>query len=102
MIRVARLEIVARTTPEVLERVCRVLRHRGATLERLVLTTTGEAPSSANRAHGGDVHGDGASPLNQTRIDVEVHLRGDPELIVRQLARLPDVHLVRDRDAARP
>jgi len=99
MMTVARLEIVARTTPELLERVCRVLRHRGATLEHLVLTTTSDAPSNA--AGSDAAPAGGASVVERTRIDLRVRLRGDADLIVRQLARLPDVHLVRSRDAAR-
>lgn len=82
---VAHLEVVARSTPELLERVCRVLRHRGATLEHLVLTTTTTIAST-----------EGAP---RTRIDLRARLRNpDADLIVRQLARLPDVHLARRRD----
>ena len=66
----ARLEVVARTTPEVIERVCRLLRHRGASVEHLVVTT----------------HGDGLTTLGLT-----VRIDGDQDLLLRQLDRLTDV-----------
>lgn len=74
---VARLELVARPAPELVERVCRVLRHRGATMQRL-LAETGEA--------------DGRPCL---RIDVTVHVTGDVDLLARQVGRLTDVGQVR-------
>lgn len=69
---IAHLEVVARSTPELLERICRVLRHRGATLEHLVFSTADE----------------------RVRIELSARLRGDPDLMVRQLDRLPDVETV--------
>ncbi|MDQ2850151.1 MAG: ACT domain-containing protein [Allobranchiibius sp.] len=69
---IAHLEVVARSTPELLERICRVLRHRGATLEHLVFSTADE----------------------RVRIALSARLRGDPDLMVRQLERLPDVETV--------
>ncbi len=69
---IAHLEVVARSTPELLERICRVLRHRGATLEHLLFSTAGE----------------------RVRIELSARLRGDPDLMVRQLDRLPDVETV--------
>ncbi|XAS76753.1 ACT domain-containing protein [Dermatophilaceae bacterium Sec6.4] len=69
---IAHLEVVARSTPELLERICRVLRHRGATLEHLVFSTADE----------------------RVRIELSARLRGDPDLMVRQLERLPDVETV--------
>ena len=55
---VAHLEIVARWAPELLERICRVLRHRGATLEHLTFTIIGDARGFANAA-GPDAAGGG-------------------------------------------
>lgn len=69
---IAHLEVVARSTPELLERICRVLRHRGASLEHLVFSTADE----------------------RVRIELSARLRGDPDLMVRQLERLPDVETV--------
>lgn len=100
---VVHLEVLARATPELLERVCRVLRHRGATLEHLVLdTTTDDAPHDAN-VNGAPVAATGSNTrIPMTRIEVQARLRGEPDLIVRQLTRLPDVHLARHRDETGP
>ncbi len=100
---VVHLEVVARATPELLERVCRVLRHRGATLEHLILdATTDDAPGHAY-VDGAPVAATGSiTRVDMTRIEVRARLRGDPDLIVRQLVRLPDVHLVRRRDETCP
>lgn len=99
MMTVAHLEVVARTTPELLERVCRVLRHRGATLEHLLLTTTADAPCTTDA--GSDTASAGcADPAERTRINLRARIHGDPDLMVRQLDRLPDVDLVRRQDGA--
>lgn len=74
----ARLEVVARTTPELIERVCRLLRHRGATVEQLVVTA----------------HGDGLTTLGLTS-----RVAGDVGLLLRQLDRLADVRSTRRVDA---
>lgn len=74
----ARLEVVARTTPELIERVCRLLRHRAATVERLVVT----------------VHVDGL-----TTIGLTARVSGDVSLLLRQLDRLTDVRSTRCVDA---
>lgn len=66
----ARLEIVARSAPELIERVCRVIRHRGGRIDRLVADAT---------------------PGGTTTVEVTVSGTGDPGLLVRQLERLPDV-----------
>jgi acetolactate synthase regulatory subunit len=76
-------EVVARTTPELLERVCRVLRHRGATVEHLVAAPT-------------DPVAPGDPEL--TRLELRARCTGDVDLLVRQLRRLPDVQLIRVRD----
>lgn len=69
----ARLEITARTTPELLERVGRVLRHRGATVDRLAFVA-------------------GAT---ESRVTAEIRCAGPVALLTRQLERLPDVRSVR-------
>lgn len=74
----ARLEVVARTTPELIERVCRLLRHRGASVEHLVVTA----------------HGDGLTTLGLT-----ARVGGDVSLLLRQLDRLTDVRSTRRVDA---
>lgn len=73
-----RLVIVARTTPELIERVCRLVRHRGATVEHLVAAT--RRPSQ--------------DAVEQTRLELHVRVTGGVDLLVRQLQRLPDVQLV--------
>lgn len=77
----ARLEIVARTTPELIERVCRLLRHRGAAVEHLVVTA----------------HGNGLTTLVPT-----ARISGDVGLLLRQLDRLTDVRSTRRVDARAP
>jgi|APMI01.1.fsa_nt_gi acetolactate synthase regulatory subunit len=74
----ARLVVLARTTPELVERVCRLLRHRGATVEHLVVAT-GRPSHDA---------------VEQTRLELLVRATGSVDLLVRQLQRLPDVQLV--------
>ena len=74
----ARLEVVARTTPELIERVCRLLRHRGASVEHLVVTA----------------HGNGLTTLGLT-----ARVNGDVDLLLRQLGRLTDVRSTRCVDA---
>lgn len=74
----ARLEVVARTTPELIERVCRLLRHRGAAVEHLVVTA----------------RGDGLTTLGLTAL-----VSGDVDLLLRQLGRLTDVRSTRCVDA---
>jgi acetolactate synthase regulatory subunit len=71
------LEITARRAPELLERICRVLRHRGATVDRLLVCT---------------------DPAGYTSLDLTSRTRGDTALLVRQIGRLPDVHLVMVRE----
>lgn len=65
-----RFLVVARTTPELIERVCRTLRHRGATVEHLLVTP------------GCD---------HVTTLDITAHLDGDPSLLLRHVKRLTDV-----------
>lgn len=74
----ARLEVVARTTPELIERVCRLLRHRGASVEHLLVTA----------------HGDGL-----TTLDLTARVGGDVSLLLRQLDRLTDIRSTRSVDA---
>jgi len=74
------LEVVARPAPELLERICRVLRHRGATVNHLV--------ARLDNADGAEV----------TRLDIRARVAGDVDILVRQLARLPDVHIARCRE----
>lgn len=90
---VVQLEVIARTTPELIERIARVLRHRGATLEHLVLTT-----ETAPVAAGGDrpPETDQREPGPRTRIELRARVNGDRDLLRRQLERLPDVHGVRE------
>jgi len=68
----AHLEITARPAPELLERVARVLRHRGATVERLDYETG-----------------------TMTVVRAQIRCISPVDLVVRQLERLPDVHSVR-------
>lgn len=97
---VTHLEIVARWAPELLERICRVLRHRGATLEHLTFTIIYDGRGFANAA-GPDAAG-GGNPVaaQKVHLNLRARLRGDPDLLVRQLDRLPDIDLVSRRDAA--
>lgn len=80
-----RLEIIARTTPELIERVCRVIRHRGARIERLVA----------------QAQADGTTALSITLSETR-----DADLLARQAARLPDVSfatvMVSERAGAAP
>lgn len=69
----AHLEVDARNAPELLERLGRVLRHRGATVDRLSLEV-------------------GAT---QTLLTADVRCATTVEQLVHQLERLPDVHAVR-------
>ncbi|WP_301482595.1 ACT domain-containing protein [Intrasporangium sp.] len=64
---------MARVAPELIERLGRVLRHRGALVERL----TFEACASEAVLH------------------ADVRCAAPVEVIVAQLERLPDVHSVR-------
>lgn len=67
------LRIDADPAPELIERICRLLRHRGAAVVELTVRP--------------------ADPAT-TRLDVEAELGDDVETLVRQLRRLPDVQSV--------
>ena len=69
----ARLEVIARTTPELIERVCRLLRHRGASVGHLVVTADGHL----------------------TTLVLTARVSGNVDLLVRHLDRLPDVRRAR-------
>ncbi len=73
----AHLKVIARAAPELIERVCRVLRHRGAVIDYLVVCSDG--------------------PI-RTRMDIGAVMVGDIDLLLRQIGRLPDVHLVECHD----
>lgn len=93
------IEIVARSTPELLERICRVLRHRGATVEHLVFTAAYD-PRGFSDAAGADTAGvRDSAPVERVYLNVTARLRGEADLMVHQLNRLPDVDLVRHRKA---
>lgn len=66
------LRIEADSAPELIERVCRLLRHRGATIAELTV-------------HAGHP---------TTLLDARLQLAGDVETLVRQVRRLPDVRAV--------
>lgn len=68
-----RFEIVARTSPELVERLCRVVRHRGASLVRLVAQTGDEGTST---------------------VELTVRVGGDGSLLERQIARVADVRSI--------
>lgn len=69
----AHLEITARPAPELLERLARVLRHRGGTVERLSFDTDAA----------------GAAVLR-----ADLRCTTSLAVLVHQLRRLPDVHSV--------
>lgn len=68
------LEVTARAAPELIERVCRVLRHRGAAIDRLLVC---------------------ADSPGYTRLDINARTLGDNDRLARQVRRLPDVRLVK-------
>jgi acetolactate synthase regulatory subunit len=76
----AHLEITARPAPELLERLARVLRHRGATVERLSFDTSPADTSAADTA------------IAVLRADLRCPT--PLAVLVNQLRRLPDVHSV--------
>ena len=67
-----KLELVARHRPEVLERILRVTRHRGFTVTTMEMT------------------------LIETQVRLKITVKSDRtlELLVNQLAKLPDVLMV--------
>lgn len=65
-----RLHVDADPAPELIERVCRLLRHRGAAVAELTVRATDPGT---------------------TRLEARVELGGDVETLLRQLRRLPDV-----------
>ncbi len=96
---VTHLEVVARSTPELLERICRVLRHRGATVEHLVFTAAYDPRGVADAAGADAAAVRYTAAVERVHLNVTARLRGDADLLVRQLNRLPDVDLVRRREA---
>lgn len=71
--RTTRLHLAADPAPELIERVCRLLRHRGAAVVELHVRATDPAT---------------------THLDVGLGPAGDIENLVRQLRRLADVRSV--------
>ena len=67
-----KLELVARHRPEVLERILRVTRHRGFTVTTMEMTLI----------------------ETQVRLKITVKSNRTLELLVNQLAKLPDVLMV--------
>ena len=67
-----KLELVARHCPEVLERILRVARHRGFTVTTMKMT------------------------LIETQVRLKITVKSDRtlDLLVNQLAKLPDVLMV--------
>ncbi len=67
-----KLELVARHRPEVLERILRVVRHRGFTVTTMEMT------------------------LIETQVRLKITVRSDRtlDLLVNQLVKLPDVLMV--------
>lgn len=67
-----KLELVARHRPEVLERILRVVRHRGFTVTTMEMT------------------------LIETQVRLKITVRSDRtlDLLVNQLVKLPDVLIV--------
>ena len=67
-----KLELVARHRPEVLERILRVVRHRGFTVTTMEMT------------------------LIETQVRLKITVKSDRtlELLVNQLVKLPDVLMV--------
>ncbi len=68
-----RIRELAGGTPELIERVCRLLRHRGASVEHLVVTADGHL----------------------TTLVLAARVSGNVDLLIRQLDRLPDVRRAR-------
>ena len=67
-----KLELVARHRPEVLERILRVVRHRGFTVTTMEMT------------------------LIETQVQLKITVKSDRtlDLLVNQLVKLPDVLMV--------
>ena len=68
-----KLELVARHRPEVLERILRVARHSGFNVTTMEMT------------------------LNETQVRLKITVRSDRtlDLLVNQLAKLPDVNEIK-------